>query len=161
MRTFIIGIAAIGLVLALAGCSQPSGPSAGMTEAGPATRKVWNTLLSNKAYQKWATAPGFQTRQPAKGPHGKMVQVFVDPNITRTLSGPAATAWPAGSMIVKDAFDAAGSPMQIEYMQKTSAGWYYASFGLDGTLVKEGVNAVPCAPCHATGSDSVKSFKLP
>jgi hypothetical protein len=64
-------------------------------------------------------------------------------------------------MIVKDAYDAGGALQSVEYMQKTDQGWYYASFGVDGTVAKEGVEVAPCQACHATGSDSVKSFKLP
>lgn len=167
MRKYLALIAAAGLALALVACTPaatPSGsgttPAAPAAAAAPSAQAVWATL-STKAYKSWQVAPGFDKPQPAKGPHGKTVQVFVDPTIAQTLSGPSATEWPVGSMIVKDAYDAAGAPMQVEYMQKTDQGWYFASFGVDGTLVKDGVKAEPCQKCHSTGSDSVKSFKLP
>lgn len=164
MRRSLILILAAALVLALAGCAQSTGTGSaqsGSSAAAPSAQTVWTQTISTKAYKSWQTAPGYETTQPAHGPHGKSVQVYVDPNITKTLSGTGATAWPVGSMIVKDAYDANGTQVQIEYMQKTDQGWYYASYGVDGTVVKEGVKVAPCQPCHGSGSDSVKSFKLP
>jgi hypothetical protein len=89
------------------------------------------------------------------------VQIYIDPTLVQTLAGPAVTAWPVGSTIVKDAYDGTGAQIQVEYMQKTASGWYFASFAIDGTLVKDGIEAQPCQGCHSSGSDSVKSFKLP
>lgn len=171
MRNRFMPIAAAVLTLALAGCAPSAGtgsaqPGSGSgaaptTPAGLSAQAVWTETLSTQAYQSWQTAPGFETTQPAKGPHGKMVQIFVDPKVADTLIGPTVAAWPTGSMIVKDAYDAAGALQSIEYIQKTDQGWYYASFGPDGTVSKEGVKVEPCQACHAKGSDAVRSFKLP
>lgn len=152
MRRYVI-LAAIAIAgLALASCTQSAAPTASA---------VWTDTLASKAYQKWQPAPGFETTQAATGPHGKSVQVFIDPTVATAMSGTTATEWPVGSMIVKDAYDAAGAMQAIEYMQKTDSGWYFASFGLDGTVSTEGVKVEPCEACHLKGSDSVRSFKLP
>jgi hypothetical protein len=171
MRKYFILIAAAVLALTLAGCTQPAdtgstqpGAGSGAAPAAPAglsAATVWTETLSTSAYQAWQTAPGFETTQPAKGPHGKTVQTFIDPNVVDTLGGPTLATWPTGSMIVKDAYDAAGALQSIEYMQKTDLGWFYASFGPDGTVSKEGVEVEPCKACHAKGSDAVRSFMLP
>jgi hypothetical protein len=174
MRRYTVLAALLGLALALAACT--STPSAGSTSTGsgaappaaslpaappaPTSSTVW-AMLSAKSYKSWQNAPGYQTPQPAKGPHGKTVQIYINPAIGNTLSGPAATGWPVDSMIVKDAYDGTGKQIQVEFMQKTGNGWYFASFNIDGTLVKDGIMAEPCQKCHSTGSDSVKSFKLP
>jgi hypothetical protein len=174
MRKYTALAALLGLAVILAACtsapsattsttgssSTPPAPSPPAAQAVPTSSTVW-AMLSSKSYKSWQNAPGYSTPQPAKGPHGKTVQIYVDPTIAKTLSGPAVTAWPVGSTIVKDAFDGTGTQIQVEYMQKTDSGWYFASFGIDGTLVKDGVEAEPCQKCHVTGSDSVKSFKLP
>ena len=164
------------LVVALAGCGQTgttsssSVPSTGSTTVAPATpaapaaptgAAVWTATLSTKAYQSWQKAPGYDTPQTAKGPHGKQVEIFVDPNIVKTLAGPAVTTWPTGSKIVKEALDAGGALVGYNYMEKTDQGWFYSFYDPTGKILKEGVEVAPCAPCHKTGSDSVKSFKLP
>ena len=167
-KSLVLFVAAI-LALALVGCSQaaPSSPStyapsASTQQGAPSAKSVWDSTLVSGAYKSWSTAPGFETTQPAKGPHGKSVQVFVDPTIMDTLNGSAAAAWPVGGMIVKDAYDANNAPVAIEFMQKTDQGWYFASYGMDGTVSKEGVKVEPCEGCHAkNSSDGVKSFKLP
>lgn len=165
MRRYSALVVAAGIVLVLAACTQAAKPSGGQTGSGsgkvPSAMVVWTETIANKGYKSWQTAPGYETTQAAKGPHGKAVQVFVDPNIAKTLSGPSVTAWPVGSMIAKDAYDATGTLKQVEFMQKTDQGWYFASFSADGNILTEGVKIAPCQPCHATGSDSVKSFKLP
>jgi len=165
MRKSLILIATAALALALAGCSQPAdtggtqpGAATGTAPATPAglsSATIWTDTLSTSAYQAWQTAPGYETTQPAKGPHGKSVQTFIDPNVVDTLAGPTVAAWPTGSMIVKDAYDGAGALQSIEYMQKTDQGWYYASFAPDGTVSKEGVEVEPCKACHDRGSDAV------
>lgn len=130
----------------------PTPPTAGV---------VWEQILAGQSYRSWQTAPGHQTPQPATGPHGVKDQVFINETIVGTLEGPAATAWPVGSAIVKDVYNGSGTITILEYMQRTDGGWYYASFDFSGGVVTEGVNIERCQNCHGEGSDSVFTFKLP
>jgi hypothetical protein len=177
MRKLLMVSLAVMVCVGLAGCTQPATtdgtqpapaptaetPTATAPAAGEvAAQAVYTDTLSTKAYKSWPTAPGYETIQPAKGPHGKQVQIYVNDTVEKTLSGGAATTWPTGSAIVKDVYDAGGTLTGWEYMQKTDQGWFYASYGADGAVKKEGVNAEPCNACHANNSsDSVKAFKLP
>jgi hypothetical protein len=178
----LIATAILALTL-LAGCAQPTTPATSTTPpeststeasvsveastttatpGAPSATDVWQTTIASNAYKSWPTAPGYSTMQPAKGPHGKFVQIYVNPTVQTTLSGSAATTWPTGAMIVKDAYDADKKLISIEYMQKTDGGWYYASFTPEGTAKVEGVKVEPCEGCHTkNSSDGVKSFKLP
>lgn len=154
--------AGAALVLALTGCSGgQSGGSSTPQSGGVSAATVWSDTLSTRSYQEWKAAPGYETKQPAKGPHGKSVAIFVNPTAEKTLSGTAVSAWPTGTVIVKDAYDAGDALASVEYMQKTDGGWFYASFEPDGTVSKEGVGVAPCQPCHSRGTDSVISVKLP
>ncbi|MCJ7796427.1 MAG: cytochrome P460 family protein [Thermoleophilia bacterium] len=169
MRKYVALLVVMGLALALASCggstTTTTAPPAAVTTSTPAgaptAEAVWTETLASESYKSWQTAPGMETPQPAKGPHGKQVQVFVDPSVSATLAGPAATAWPVGSMIVKDALDDSGALVGVEYMQKTDQGWYFASFDPTGKVAAEGVMVEPCQSCHAKGSDGVFSAKLP
>jgi hypothetical protein len=161
-------ILAAMLAIGLAGCSGAAGGgyatgSAGGTPAAPVptAQVVWSTQLSSKAYHSWQKAPGFDTPRPSHSPHGKTVMVYVDANIAKTLAGPSASSWSVGSEIVKDAFDDAGALVEVTYMQRLGQGWFYASYDPSGTVVKQGVEVPSCAGCHRSGSDEVKSFKLP
>jgi len=182
MRKYLTAVVALGLAVSLAGCTSQTPVSGGAphqgtepigeisagtpsaddpTAAVPTAQAVWSDTVEAKVYQGWATAPGFEAKQPAKGPHGKEVQVFVNPPVVETLRGPSALEWPVGSVIVKDAYDASGNPESIEYMQKSDEGWYFAAFRVDGEIIAEGVEIEPCQACHVKGSDSLMSVRLP
>lgn len=163
MRRYFIPMAVASLLL-LVGCTTatpPATPPATEEPKAPVAQTVWTDTLSTKSYEDWKPAPGYETKQPAKGPHGESVEIFVDPTIEETLAQSGPTTWDSGSMIVKEAYDATGAMESVEYMQKTDEGWYFASFKPDGTVNKEGVEVAPCQPCHVKGSDSVMAFKLP
>jgi len=173
MKRYLILTAAAILAVALIGCAQPTtpdaappaeAPSAEAPTAGeaPVAQVVWTDTIETKDYQSWKPAPGYDTMKPAKGPHGKQVQVFGNPPVTETLGGSTVAEWPVGSKIVKDAYGTDGTTLEgIEYMEKTDEGWYFAGFGPDGTVAAEGVEVEPCQACHAKGPDSVMSIKLP
>lgn len=127
----------------------------------PTAESAWELVLAGEVYRSWRTAPGHETPQPATGPHGVKDQVFANEPVFLTLEGPAATEWPTGSIIVKDVYDAAGTLIVLEYMQKTDAGWYYASFEPDGQVGTEGLMVGGCQSCHSRGSDSVFTLGLP
>ena len=177
LKKYAALLVAMGVILAMAGCAQPTAtdapesgtapytapetPEVPPAATAPTAESVWTQTLESGAYKSWQRAPGYETQQPAKGPHGKKVDVYVNDAVTKALATPGTAAWPAGSMIVKDAFDAAGKLVSMEYMEKTDQGWYYATFDTTGKSAKQGVQVAPCQPCHTKGSDSVMAFKLP
>jgi len=181
MRKCLTIVVALGLAVSLVGCvsqtpvsggsphqgtppiGEPSAgaPSGGEPAAVPSAQVVWSETIEAKVYQGWKPAPGFEAKQPAKGPHGKEVQVFVNPPVVETLNGTSASEWPVGSVIVKDAYDASGNPESVEYMKKSGEGWYFAAFRVDGEVIAEGVEIEPCQACHVKGSDSLMSVRLP
>lgn len=127
----------------------------------PTAASVWERIMAGRAYRSWRTAPGHETPQPATGPHGAKDQVFANDIFMRAFEGPAATAWPVGSIIVKDVYNTAGTLVILEFMQRTDAGWYYASFDSDGRVETEGLAIERCHTCHSGGSDAVFTFELP
>lgn len=170
MKRSTIVLLVVLTALIATGCSSaarpssnsPTGAATGVAQSAPTGKAVWDTTLSTGAYKSWPTAPGYATTKPARGPHGKFVQVFVSTTIMDTLNSGPAAAWPVGGMIAKDAYGANKKLTQIEFMQKTSSGWYFASFSTSGTVLKAGVKVQPCWGCHSkNSSDGVHSFKLP
>ena len=81
--------------------------------------------------------------------------------VARTLAGPSVSEWPVGSKIVKDGFDKSGRQVVTAYMHKTSEGWFFAEWRENGDLIRSGLKVPACAACHARGTDSTRSFKLP
>lgn len=110
-------------------------------------------------------APGWTTPLlPSEGPHGTHVDIYVDPTIAEALvADPAPTAWPEGSIIVKDAWnDADGEDLRfVAIMEKRGDVWYWAEFDDDDAVVVAGLDTDRCAGCHAAGADQVRAFALP
>jgi hypothetical protein len=148
--------------------SQPETPAA---EAPTSTRvrdlshsgvgpDLWVELSSGFYRTKWDRAPGYDTRQPATGPHGDEVEIFVSPSVSEGLAQGHLTEWPAGSSVVKDAY--AGDELAfVALMQKRGDVWYWAEYRPDGSIVAEGLDTPSCAKCHSEGDDYVRGFSLP
>ena len=111
-------------------------------------------------YRSWDRAPGFPGRTASNAPHGDAVDIYVNDAIADALAiGEPLTAWPLGSLIVKDGWD--GSDLElIALMEKRADGWFYAEFDADGDPSYSGHPDV-CIDCHARGSDYVRAFRLP
>ncbi len=127
----------------------------------PTAASVWTRIVAGQAYRSWQTAPGHETPQPATGPHGAKDQVFANDIFMQAFEGPVASAWPVGSIIVKDVYNTSGTLFVFEFMQRTDEGWYYASFDSDGQVETEGLEIKGCHGCHGGGSDAVFTFDLP
>lgn len=110
-------------------------------------------------------APGYETPLvPSDGPHGTHVDIYVDSTVAEALvADPAPTAWPEGSIIVKDAWnDAAGEDLRfIAVMEKRGDVWYWAEFNDDDEVVVAGLDTGRCTGCHDSGMDQVRAFDLP
>jgi hypothetical protein len=120
---------------------------------------LWSRIQS-ASYRRWARAPGFEQRRSSSAAHGDAVDIYVDETISEALRSPTAlTAWPTGSLIVKDGFDD-GDFELVAAMEKRQDGWFWAEWDSDGDASYSGKPSI-CIDCHASGSDSVRAFALP
>jgi hypothetical protein len=74
-------------------------------------------------------------------------------------SGEELTAWPEGSIIVKDGFTGE-SPRLVAIMEKRDDGWFWAEYEPDGEVDFSGTPGV-CTRCHDAGADYVRAFGFP
>jgi len=121
---------------------------------------LWGLLETGFYRTMWQTAPGYETRMPAIGPHGDEVDIYVNPTLANALSQPGIESWPHGSAIVKDAYTG-GELDVVAMMQKRGDIWYWAEYRADGSVVAEGADTPACANCHSSGEDYVRAFGLP
>ena len=152
------------LVLGGAACDGGDGDDA----SGSATAGESTLLDEVDGYRGWARAPGdYETPLvPSQGVHGGFVDIYVNDVVAEALLAEADTlsAWPTGSIIVKDGFsDAEGSSLSLlAIMEKRAGGWYWEEYSADDleTPIFSGSPDI-CVDCHASGSDFVRAFKLP
>ena len=104
-------------------------------------------------------APGYETRQPSRAPHGGAVDIFVNARVSEALAGPPIGGWPVASIIAKDGWN--GDALHIiAVMEKRSDGWFWAELDAAGEPMFSGQPSV-CLDCHRGGSDFVQAFDLP
>jgi len=159
-----LGAFAVLLALGITGCGnggdgggEPTSPY-GSTSSDAETAGFFDEI-TNARYNTWATAPGYEASQPAKGPHGDEVRIFLSPSAERALSG-GASQWPEGAVVVKDVYKN-GAFYQVAAGKKTADGWYWGEWDAMGTVIAEGLKAEPCEGCHADGgSDGTLGVKL-
>jgi len=121
---------------------------------------LWPMLSSGFYRTEWDKAPGYETRQPAVGPHGDEVEIFISPVMSDAAAQGGLDSWPNGSSVVKDAY-AGGQLVFVAVMQKRGDVWYWAEYHPDGSIVAEGLDTPSCADCHSEGEDYVRAFGLP
>ncbi len=143
-------LAAVFCALALLGCGDNQDP-AGADE-------LWTRIHDDK-YTSWATAPGYETKQPSAAPHGDEVIIYVNDVVAASLGSGPITEWPVDSLIVKDGYDG-GELSLVAAMEKRADGWYWAEWSADGSAKFSGKPEI-CTDCHASGADSVRAFGFP
>jgi len=135
------------LTLTIVGCGDNQDP-AGADE-------LWGRI-HDEGYTSWAKAPGYATRQPSNAPHGDEVIIYVNDTVADALAKGDITAWPEGSLIVKDGFD--GDELSlVAAMEKRADGWYWAEWSGDGSAKFSGKPEI-CTDCHESGADFVRAF---
>ena len=144
----VAGVVTLGLTLSACGDNQdPMGADA-----------FWDKIHEEN-YTSFAKAPGYATAQPAQGPHGEEVNIYVNSIVEETLAGPSIDEWPIGSLIVKDALEG-NKVTVVAAMEKRDDGWYWAEWSSDGKALYSGKPSV-CTGCHGSGADFVRAFALP
>ena len=148
MRTLLVLTLA---ATALAGCGDNQDPDG--------ADAFWSAIHAAK-YAEFARAPGYATRQPTNAPHGNEVVIYINDTLASALEdGAPLTAWPDGSLIVKDGYS--GDEVSVvAAMEKRSGAWYWAEWNNEGQAKYSGKPAI-CTDCHESGSDFVRAFPLP
>lgn len=109
-------------------------------------------------YRAWSRAPGYETRRPSAAPHSKAVEIFINEPVVAALeTAPTVSAWPVGSIIVKEGWDG-GSLELIALMEKRQSGWFWAEFF--GSDSKYSGEPQLCIDCHRGGDDYVRAFRF-
>jgi len=141
----------MGVAFSTSGCRDDQAPD---EAAG-----LWSRI-HDAQYRSWARAPGYATRKPTNAPHSDAVEIFVNDVVGKALAGPAITAWPDGSIIVKDGFDSDGSLDIVAAMEKRGADWFWVEWSAEGESLYSGKPNI-CTDCHAPGADEVLAFGFP
>jgi hypothetical protein len=149
-------------VITSAGCGQDDDPEG--------ARVLWDKVNAGAGFASWQRAPGYGVRRASFTAHASAVEIFVSPEVTATLTPPAArtapvTAWPVGAIIVKEGFSSVthGSRKSVAVMERRQDGWFWAEYDDGGTSIYSGRPTV-CVDCHShrqSYSDWVYSFELP
>lgn len=142
----------LGLALVAAGCSDDGNDEPEKAKA------LWDEIHAID-YRSLARAPGYETRKPSSGPHGGAVDVYVNDVVTKALATPGTTAWPEGSLVVKDGWEGT-SLAYVAVMKKQGGAWFWAEWEGDGSTKYSGSPDV-CTDCHRSGADFVRAFSLP
>lgn len=111
-------------------------------------------------YRGWSRAPGYEERRPSNTAHSDAVDIYLNVAIGDALGATGTTAWPVGSLIVKDGFDDDGDLDLVAAMEKRENGWFWAEWDGDGDASFSGSPEL-CIDCHRSGSDFVRAFSLP
>jgi hypothetical protein len=133
------------------GCAEEE-----VDEAG--AQALWNKL-SASGYQSWARAPGYETPQPTTRAHGETAVVFVNDVVTAALAGSNLTAWPDGSLLVKDSFKGDAHSL-VAALEKQGKSWFFAEWSANGSVKYAGTPDV-CLKCHTDENDFVRAVDLP
>lgn len=112
-------------------------------------------------YTSWMRAPGYEMRRPSDAPHSDNVEIFVNPIVADVLTNKTPiTAWPDGSIIVKDGYDDEGVHEITAILEKRGTEWFWAEYDEADEPVYSGSPGL-CRACHETGADFVRAFGFP
>lgn len=136
----------------LAGCG-----SSGDDQAPAEAAALWQRIHAER-YRELPRAPGYPGRTPSSAAHGDSVDIYVNDKVQQALATPGLTAWPDGSLIVKDGW--AGPSLKfVAAMEKRGGKWFWVEWDEDGDAKYSGAPSL-CTGCHASGSDFVRAFSL-
>lgn len=121
---------------------------------------LWQRI-HDEGYTSFETAPGFESPRPSSAPHDDNTKIFLNETIHAALTGgEALSAWPVGSLIVKEGTDDDGALQLVAVMDKRDTGWFWAEYDEDGDTLFSGSPSL-CTDCHQAGSDFTRAFALP
>jgi hypothetical protein len=120
---------------------------------------LWQRLLDADYRTTFQSAPGWETPQATVGAHGRTAVILMNPVIAGALESGGLAAWPDGSLIVKDSYDAAELTL-VAALEKQSGSWFFAEWTANGAVKYAGEPAV-CTNCHLPANDRLRAITLP
>ena len=138
------------LLVALAACGEDDIDD-------PEAARAFLSKIQGENYRGWSRAPGWEARKGSIAVHGDEADIYINKTVSETAAG--ATAWPDGSIIVKDSFRG-GDLRLIAAMEKRSGSWYFVEWSGSGDVKFAGRPSI-CTDCHGSGQDEVLAFGLP
>ena len=124
-----------------------------------AAAQLWQRLQASGYRAAWARPPGWEARRPSVSSHGDEADIFVNETLAAATGQPALSAWPEGSLLVKDSYRD-GSLRLVAAMEKRDGQWFFAEWTPAAHAQFAGQPGV-CTGCHASGDDMVRAFGLP
>ncbi len=147
-RTLLV-VCLAGLAMGCGDDQDPGGASA-----------LW-TRIHAESYRAWDRAPGYPTRRASNAAHGNAVDIFVNDVAASAIAANAPlTAWPDGTLIVKDGYGSGGDLKLVAAIEKRKDGWFWVEWDASGDSSYSGKPST-CIDCHASGQDQVRAFPLP
>lgn len=143
------------LLLVATGCGDNQEPEAAVA--------FWNQLQTDDYRSNFARAPGWPGREPSNAIHADFVEIYINDVVVDALdAGEPITAWPDGSLIVKDGYDGDEELNVVAAMEKRDGAWFWAEwFDLESGEAKYSGSPRLCTDCHSDGDDFVTSFSFP
>jgi hypothetical protein len=122
---------------------------------GPDAASLWNYITKESPYAQWSFWPDHQGMQPGRAPHGPLHKVYVNDRALNSSGTPVQY----GSIQVKENYDKDKTLKALSVMYKVKGynpeggDWFWAQYGLDGSIKKEGKPA-GCVGCHGARADN-------
>jgi hypothetical protein len=122
---------------------------------------LWDRIHAEN-YRSFARAPGYEQRRESNTAHSDFVDIYVNDVLAGAIDGGPITAWPVGSLVVKDGFDSGGSLALVAVLDKRADGWFYAEYmDVENGEAKYSGRPDICLGCHVPGNDEVLAFGFP
>lgn len=155
----LMGVALIGAMLVLAGCSvaQESDTTADAPEASGAA--IIEFLNAADYQNTWQHLPGVEPMYTGGDPHGALLSTYFNAIALKAITDKAGSI-PEGGMVVKENFMPDGKLAAITVMYKAAGyenpdanGWFFLKYAADGTIEAEGM-VQGCTECHGDVRDN-------
>lgn len=116
---------------------------------------VWASISNTSRYQDWKLFPGKGKFYEGTEPHGMLLTTYVNDQAFGALKS-TVRPLPNGSFLVKENYKPDKTLAAITVMFKKrgynpdAGDWFWAKYGPDGTIMKEG-KVAGCIGCHTAG----------
>lgn len=112
---------------------------------------VYSYITTVSKYQDWALWPGKEKQYKGQPPHGAYLTTYINEEAKSAITG--GTVMGPGAMIVKENYSPEKQLAAVTVMYKVAGynpdgnDWFWAKYGADGTVEKEG-KVAGCLKCH-------------
>ena len=155
----LMSVAAIGVMLLLAGCSAAEEDSEEMAAPEASGAAIIEYLNAADYQNAWQHLPGVEPMYTGGDPHGALLSTYFNAIALQAITDKAGSI-PEGGMVVKENFMPDGKLAAITVMYKAAGyenpdanGWFFLKYAPDGVIEAEG--PVPgCTECHSDVQDN-------